>query len=65
MMDLKIPSTSDPDEPAAEEEGQNGQPNSKLDILGESVGDAVGIGEVCSAGLDIAGSVIGGILDGI
>ncbi len=63
MMDPKVPSTPDPDEPAAEEEGQNGHPSSKLDILGHSVGDAVG--EACSAGLDIAGSVISGILDGI
>ncbi|MCZ8376948.1 MAG: hypothetical protein O9342_16365 [Beijerinckiaceae bacterium] len=46
-----------------EESGQNGQPGSKIDILGHAVGDAVG--EVCAAGLDLAGSILGGVLDGI
>lgn len=61
--DPKAPPALDPAEPAAEDEDRIGQPGSKLDILGHSVGDAVG--EVCAAGLDIAGSVIGGMIDGI
>ncbi|MCZ8182957.1 MAG: hypothetical protein O9322_08300 [Beijerinckiaceae bacterium] len=63
MIDPKAAPTLDAVEPDAEEEGRSGQPGSKLYILGHSVGDAVG--EVCAAGLDMAGSILGGIVDGL
>ncbi|WP_284177908.1 hypothetical protein [Rhabdaerophilum sp. SD176] len=61
--DPNSPSTPDPAELAADGEEGNEQPGSRLDILGNAVGDAVG--EVCAAGLDLAGSILGGVLDGI
>lgn len=63
MTDPDKPTAPDAADPAEAEQEENSQWSTTLDLAGQAGADLVG--ELCSSALDVAGSILGGICDGL